>query len=131
MKKSLLFLGLLVSIFAIAETTVRTVDQKMVLSQDGVETVLTPSGAEESYYWCSVSPDGTKLLYSTAYHGTCVCDLDGNNVISLGRINAPKWMNNFMVMGMQESYDLNDNITSVRYFARDITSLNERELTSV
>ena len=131
MKKSLLFLGLLVSLFTVAETTVRTVDQKMVLSQDGVETVLTPSGAEESYYWCSVSPDGTKLLYSTAYHGTCVCDLDGSNVISLGRINAPKWMDNSMVMGMQESYDLNDNITSVRYFARDITSLNERDLTSV
>lgn len=131
MKKSLLFLGLLASMFAIAETTVRTVDQKMVLSQDGVQTILTPSGADESYYWCSVSPDGTKLLYSTAYHGTCVCDLDGSNVISLGRLNAPKWMDNSFVMGMQESYDINDEITSVRYLARDINSLKERNLSSV
>jgi len=65
-------------------------DSKIVVSHDGAESALAPRG-EGHYIWPSVSPDGTKLLFTKAGEGTYISDLDGNILVDLGYANAPRW----------------------------------------
>lgn len=81
-----------------------TEDDGMMLHHNGKTTLLAPLG-KESYYWATVSPDGKHIVFSTAYHGTCICDINGENVVRLGRLNAPQWLGNDCVIGMQETDD--------------------------
>jgi Tol biopolymer transport system component len=80
-------------------------DQKMVLYAGAKKTVLTPNGADASYFWASVSPDQKHIVYTVAKGGTFICNIDGSKVVSLGKLNAPKWLNNQWVVGM---HDLDD-----------------------
>lgn len=131
MKHTFLCLALALSVVASAATSVSVQDQKILLSQDGTNTLLAPNGQDESYYWVSLSPDGSQILYSTAHHGTCVCDLQGRLLRSLGRLNAPKWMDNEHVSGMQEHYSDYDHdvVDHINYYAMDIRTLSQRPLT--
>lgn len=65
-------------------------NSKIVLFNDGQNKVLAPLG-EGNYIWPSVSPDGTKLLFTFTGHGTYTSDLDGNIISELGYANAPQW----------------------------------------
>ncbi|MBO7545322.1 MAG: N-acetylmuramoyl-L-alanine amidase [Paludibacteraceae bacterium] len=131
MRKSILFLALVVSMAVSAATTVGVDNQKIVLNRDGQITVLAPNGQDESYYWVSLSPDGSQILYSTAHHGTCVCDLQGRVLRNLGRLNAPKWMDNENVSGMQEHYSETDHdlVDYINYVGCDLNTLKQRRLT--
>ena len=131
MRKSILFLALVISMAVSAVTTVSVDNQKIVLNRDGQTTVLAPNGQDESYYWVSLSPDGSQILYSTAHHGTCVCDLQGRVLRSLGRLNAPKWLDNENVSGMQEHYSETDHdvVDYVKYVGCDLNTLKQRQLT--
>ena len=104
MKKITLFLALCVAMTLTAQTMVEIENQKMVLTNHGVTTVLAPQGDDESYYWASISPDGERLLYATAHHGVFITDLQGNVLRSLGNLDAPKWMDNETIGGMNEVY---------------------------
>lgn len=114
-----------------ATMTVSVENQKILLTRDGQSTVLAPNGQDESYYWVSLSPDQTQILYSTAHHGTCVCDLNGNVLRSLGRLNAPKWLDNENVSGMQEHYSEfeHDVVDHIDYCGMNLTTLSKRALT--
>lgn len=129
MKKILLFAALIASVASMAEVSVRVENQKMVLNNNGQETILTPNGADASYFWCSVSPDEQHIVYTTAFLGTYVCDLNGEHVQCMGRMNAPKWLDNEHVAGMQEFYDENDEIDHVRYISRNLKGRQTRDLT--
>ena len=131
MRKSILFLALVVSMAVSAATTVGVDNQKIVLNRDGQITVLAPNGQDESYYWVSLSPDGSQILYSTAHHGTCVCDLQGRVLRSLGRLNAPKWMDNENVSGMVEHYSEfeHDVVDHIDYYGQNLQTLKKRALT--
>ncbi|NLI71888.1 MAG: hypothetical protein GX361_04065 [Bacteroidales bacterium] len=80
-------------------------NKKMVLYIDGTARVLTPNGENESYFWTSISPDNRHIVYTTARGGTFVCDLDGKNVVSIGYLNSPKWLNNKWLVGMNDVDD--------------------------
>ncbi len=54
------------------------------------KTILTPLGCG-NYIWPSVSPDGTKLLFTLAGRGTYVTDLNGKNPVALGKADYPQW----------------------------------------
>jgi Tol biopolymer transport system component len=69
-------------------------DQKMVLYTSNARKVLIPNGQQASYIWPSISPDGKKIAYTVASKGTFVCGIDGSNPVSLGKLNAPRWINN-------------------------------------
>lgn len=75
---------------------------KLYLTRDGVTRQLAPNGENERYIWSSLSPDGSKVLYYVSGHGAYVCDLDGNNVIAMGNITAPKWWDDNTIVGMNE-----------------------------
>ena len=131
MRKAFLLLALAVSMAISAATTVSVDNQKILLTRDGQSTVLAPNGQDESYYWVSLSPDETKILYSTAHHGTCICDLQGNLLRSLGRLNAPKWLDNENVSGMQEHYSEieHDLVDHIDYYGFNLNSMKRRALT--
>jgi Tol biopolymer transport system component len=63
---------------------------KIAIFSDGKRKILAPLG-EGNYIWPSISPDGTKLLFTKAGSGTFIADLDGNILRELGYANAPRW----------------------------------------
>lgn len=77
-------------------------DRKMALYQGDRKTILTPNGADASYFWASVSPDRKHIVYTIARGGTFVCNIDGSRPVSLGKLNAPAWLNNQWVIGMND-----------------------------
>lgn len=63
---------------------------KIVLLHNGVRKILDPFG-NGSYIWPSLSPDKTKLVAYEADRGAFVCDLEGNIIARLGKVDAPVW----------------------------------------
>ncbi|MDR2065760.1 MAG: hypothetical protein LBP85_08660 [Prevotellaceae bacterium] len=87
-------------------------DRKMALYKGSSKTILTPSGENESYFWASVSPDGKHIVYATAAQGTFVCNINGSNAVSLGKLNAPVWLNSQWIVGMDDKDDGNVILSS-------------------
>ena len=78
---------------------------QLMITVDGKTRQLSPNGTLFSYMWASLSPDGTKVLYYQAAHGTYVCDLNGNNVRKVGVMRAPVWYDNNTIVGMMDLDD--------------------------
>lgn len=131
MRKLTLFFSLLLTTLLVAQPTVSIQDQKMLVTDGESSYVLAPNGDDASYFWASVSPDGKHLVYVTARYGTFVCDINGQNVRSMGRMNAPKWLDNNHVSGMQEFYKGHDEIDYIRYISRSIDGKVTRDLNEV
>jgi hypothetical protein len=83
---------------------IRIEDLKPVLYKNGAGKQITPNG-DGNYIWASLSPDQTKLLYNFNGITTYVCDLEGSILYNAGRCNAPIWINNDMIMGMNDKDD--------------------------
>jgi Tol biopolymer transport system component len=77
---------------------------KPVLYINGIGKRVLPNG-EGNYIWVSLSPDKTKLLYN--FQGTCtyICNLDGSIIANAGRLDAPKWLNDDIIVGMDDKDD--------------------------
>jgi Tol biopolymer transport system component len=75
-----------------------------VIYINGVGKKIKPSG-EGNYIWASLSPDRTKLLYNFRGTSAWVCDLEGRIIASAGRINSPGWINNDLIVGMNDRDD--------------------------
>ena len=78
---------------------------QLMITINGKTRQLSPNGTQFSYMWASLSPDGTKVLFYQAAHGTYVCDLDGNNVRKVGKMRAPVWYDDNTVVGMMDLDD--------------------------
>lgn len=65
-------------------------NSKINLIEDNSSKILEPLGIG-NYIWPSISPDGTKLLFTKAGKGTFISDLDGNIQVELGVANYPSW----------------------------------------
>ena len=100
---------------------------KLYITRDGVTRQLAPNGEEERYIWSSLSPDGSKVLYYVSGWGAYVCDIDGNHVISMGNITAPRWWDDNTIVGMRETDD-EYTITASSIVARTLDG-NEQTLT--
>jgi Tol biopolymer transport system component len=77
---------------------------KPVLYINGTGKLFTPNG-DGNYIWTSLSPDKKKLLYNFRGSSTYVCDLDGNIIANLGRFDAPEWLSNGIIVGMDDKDD--------------------------
>jgi Tol biopolymer transport system component len=97
-----------------------------ILYINGIRNQLTPNG-EGNYIWVSLSPDKTMLLYSFRGSATFVSKLDGKIIADLGRMNAPKWLNNQIIIGMNDKDDgyrvLSSDIISYSLATRQKTNL--------
>ncbi len=65
-------------------------NRDIVVYQNGKRKVLQPLG-KGIYLWPSISPDGTKLLFTFGGNGTYISDLDGNILTNIGYANYPSW----------------------------------------
>ena len=129
MKKSILLILTLALSLSLSAQNVFVRDQKIVVEMVGQETVLAPNGPDESYFWVSLSPDRKHIAYSTAHHGTFVCDLHGKNVKYLGVMGAPTWMDDEMVAGMYEYTDPQTEEKAMRYLCVSRDGKMSRNLT--
>ena len=81
-------------------------DGVIVMYKNGVRTELAPNGKDKRYVRPSVSPDGTKLVYTMVIpESTWVCDIDGKNPVALGYLNTPQWLGNQCIIGMTNKDD--------------------------
>ena len=92
---------------------------KLYITRDGVTTMLAPNGADKRYIWGSLSPDGTRVLYYVSELGAFVCDVDGTHVIAMGDLTAPRWWDDSIIVGMDETDD-EYSIVSSRIVARSL-----------
>jgi len=89
-------------------------DLKIVVENKGKKSILTPNGEDEYYIWVALSPDRTKIVYTVSSQGiTFVCDLSGKVLANLGRLNAPQWLSNDWVIGMDDRDDGHVVVSSV------------------
>ena len=82
-----------------------------VFGGDFAEKILAPLG-EVYYLWASLSPDKTKIVFTAAGRGSYVIDLKGTILTNLGYLNAPKWLTNHWVIGMNDIDDGHQIISS-------------------
>jgi Tol biopolymer transport system component len=92
---------------AVVTTPIVTIeDMKMVVYSGSTSKVLAPNGTNANYFWANISPDGKHIVYhTTATHSTFVCNIDGTNPVSLGKLEAPVWLNNQLIVGMDSKDD--------------------------
>ena len=81
---------------------------KLMLTIDGETQQFTPNGDQYSYIWASISPNGKRVLYYVSELGCFSCLLDGSDMVKLGQLRAPQWLDDNTVVGM---HDLDDGIT--------------------
>lgn len=87
-----------------AAVKVTSKDCRIILNNRGKVSVLAPQGtdADTRYIWPVLSPDMTRVAYTVSGQGTYVCDLDGGNVVSLGILRAPRWIDDQWLVGMED-----------------------------
>ena len=89
-----------------AQMTVTINDRRIARTQNGTTTFLTPNGADKSYIWPSVSPDGTKLCYYVCGEGCYVSHIDGTNPQFIAHdCRAAKWYDNNTLVAMADEDD--------------------------
>lgn len=97
----------------------------LVILKNGNQNILNPLG-KGNYIWVSISPDKKQILFHKAEKGTFVCDLKGENIIELGNINNPKWVQGSdWVIGTEETDD------GHKYLKSDIILFNAKDRTRI
>jgi Tol biopolymer transport system component len=89
--------------------------------------ILAPLG-EGNYIWPSVSPDGTKLLFTRAGKGTYFYDLQGNILANLGHANAPQWSPDGKWILFMKDYDNGTDVKSSDIFAYNLLNSQTTQL---
>ncbi len=85
--------------------TFLVIEEMMPVLYSGEERKpLMPNG-DGFYIWASLSPDGSMILYNYQGKNTWICDTSGKVLHDLGRVNAPRWLNNDLVIGMDDKDD--------------------------
>lgn len=75
-----------------------------VLYVNGTRKELRPNGAG-NYIWASLSPDQSKIMYNFGGTLTCIADTSGIILRELGRLNAPEWISNNLIVAMNDVDD--------------------------
>jgi hypothetical protein len=86
----------------IPQISVKSKGKSILVSTQEKTEEIKPLG-DLYYIWVSLSPDNSKLLFTVAGKGTYTSDLKGQNIQELGYVNAPVWLNNEWVVGMNDT----------------------------
>ena len=80
-------------------------DTKIVLLDNGTKRVFDPLKGGR-YIWPKLSPDGSKIVAVDMERGAFISDLQGNNIVMLGKCNAPCWVRSGnWIIGMDDRDD--------------------------
>jgi Tol biopolymer transport system component len=78
---------------------------------------LKPSG-DGYYIWVSLSPDRSKIVYNFQGRNTYICNTEGRMLYDAGKVNAPKWLNDNIIIGMDDRDDGHRVVSSeIVYFS--------------
>lgn len=94
---------------------------RLCVSNNGETTTISPLGDQcNSYLWPSLSPDGKRIVAFGVGTGAFTCNLDGSEVQVLGMVRAPKWLDDQVVVAMEDFDDGRQTIASkIKAFAAD------------
>lgn len=92
---------------------------KLMLTVDGKTRQFTPNGDQFNYIWASISPNGERVLYYVSELGCFSCKLDGSDMVKLGELSAPQWLDDNTVVGMCD-YDDGITITASTIVAKSL-----------
>lgn len=108
---------------------VATPDCHLTVTRGGESVQIDPCDSP-IYLWASLSPDGTRLLFAVPQHGMIAytSDLDGGNLVRLGRMSAPAWLGNDYAVGMVDA-DNGETITGSVLVAASTDGAYYTELT--
>ena len=106
-------------------------NSNIVLYRNGSKITVQPLG-KGNYIWPSISPDGTKLLFTFAGKGTYVSDLNGSILAELGKANYPSWSPDGMwIVYMNDKDDgtklISSSICVIKYDGSAKYDLTENE----
>ena len=81
-------------------------DLQIVVERNGQQSIIAPHGNDVIYINASLSPDGTRIAFvSFLTNEAHISDLEGNIIANLGTVQAPVWLTNDWVVGMNEVND--------------------------
>ncbi|MCU7497346.1 MAG: hypothetical protein HF314_14010 [Ignavibacteria bacterium] len=106
-----------------------SVDGKILFYMNGTKKVFSPLG-EGEYIWPSLSPDGTKILFTEVHRGAFISDLQGRILASLGKISAPNWSPDGKWITYMVEKDDGEFVTGSEIFACSSDGLHVFQLTS-
>ena len=101
-----------------ATTAYATQNYELMVNVDGKARQLTPLGADKRYIWVSLSPNGEKVLFFVSGDAAYVCNIDGTGLQKLGMLHAAKWLDDNIVVGM------NDKDNGEVYTSSEIVAVN-------
>lgn len=80
-------------------------ETKIALIVNGLKTVADPL-QNGQYIWPVLSPDKKKMVAVEMEKGAFISDLDGTNIVMLGKCNAPQWTRDGKwIIGMDDKDD--------------------------
>ncbi len=103
-------------------------NSSLVLYINGVREVVNPIG-DGNYLWASVSPDGSKLLFTFAGQGSFITDLTGNIISELGYAHYPQWSSNGEWVIYMKDYDDGEKVIESDLYLYSIDSEKEFKIT--
>ena len=95
-----------------------TQNYELMVNAGGKARQLTPLGAGKRYIWVSLSPNGEKVLFFVSGDAAYVCNIDGTGLQKLGMLHAAKWLDDNIVVGM------NDKDNGEVYTSSEIVAVN-------
>jgi Tol biopolymer transport system component len=82
-----------------------TSDDGIRFIQNGNVVTIDPLG-KGRYLWPQLSPDGKRIVAMEMDRGAFIADIDGKNVVRIGKCNAPQWSRSGLwVIGMDDKDD--------------------------
>lgn len=103
-------------------------DVNLVVYKNGIKKELNPKG-KGNYIWVSISPDKKHILFNKAGDGTYISDFSGKNIVSLGRLHAPKWSRNGKYIVGMDDYDDGQKFTKSDIIRYNIETKERENLT--
>lgn len=85
--------------------TFLVIEEMMPVLYRGEERIQLMPNGDGFYIWASLSPDGSMILYNYQGRNSWICDTSGKVLHDIGRINAPRWLNNTVIIGMDDKDD--------------------------
>lgn len=96
--------------------------RNIVVCIDGKTTTINPLSDAHSYLWASLSPDGTRIMFSEPFMGLYICNIDGTGARRIAqKADFPAWAGNDIVV-YAVSHDDGYQILDATLKALDLTT---------
>lgn len=102
--------------------------RNIVVNVNGVEKRIDPVADSYSYMGVKVSPDGKRISFIESHNGIFVCDIDGTNLIHVGKGSYQSWLGNEYILSTQCTDD-GEHVTSSYIVATEIATGKVTEIT--